>query len=88
MDETMTVDAVDSELLGEALARAADAQKQYGDFASMHEGYGVLAEEMAELLDAVRMRQSSLRAAAIATEALDIAAVALRIATQAHRVTR
>lgn len=65
------------------------AQSLYGDFASMHEAYGVLAEEAAELFDAVRMRQTGTgRGLAIEREAIDVAAVALRIAEQARRITR
>lgn len=68
---------------------AKNAQKEYGDFASMHEAYGVLAEEVAEFLDAVRLRQSNPdRSRKCELEAVDIAAVALRIAAQAKRVTR
>ena len=65
------------------------AQHKYGDFASMHEAYGVLAEEVAELFGAVRLRQhNSVRAERIRYEAIRVAAVALRIAEQADRVTR
>ena len=65
------------------------AQHKFGDFASMHEAYGVLAEEVAELFDAVRLKQTDrARSTKIRHEALDIAAVALRIAEQAGRVTR
>jgi hypothetical protein len=61
----------------------------YGDFASMHEAYGVLAEEFRELEDAVFMRQdNSYRKESIRREAIQIAAVAIRIAEQAGRVTR
>lgn len=63
---------------------AEKADSDYGAFSSMHEAYGVLAEEMAEFLDAVRMRQSNPeRLHHCAREAIDIAAVALRIAEQA-----
>lgn len=72
-----------------AVAIAQTAQAEYGDFASMHEAYGVLAEEVAEIFDAIRCKQSDpCRPASIEREALDVAAVALRIATQAYRVTR
>lgn len=65
------------------------AQEKYGDFASMHEAYGVLAEEVAELFEAVRLRQGApYRAKRIEAEAVDVAAVALRIAEQARRVLR
>lgn len=76
-------------VMGKAGDEAVKAQGVYGDFASMHEAYGVLAEEVAELFDAVRMRQSDTRrASAIEAEAIQLAAVALRIAEQAGRVTR
>ena len=55
----------------------------------MHEAYGVLAEEVAELFDAIRMKQGDPhRANEIEAEAIDVAAVALRIAEQAKRVSR
>ena len=72
-----------------ARAVANGAQRDFGDFASMHEAYGVLAEEVAEFLDAVRMRQSDTqRPIKCFLEGIDIAAVALRIAAQARRVVR
>lgn len=72
-----------------ALHRAGLAQDRFGDFASMHEAFGVLAEEVTEFLEAVRLRQGDpTRADRCRQEALDIAAVALRIAEQAERVTR
>lgn len=67
-------------------AVAAGADAKYGDFASMHEAYGVLLEEVAELFDEVRRKERS--TLHLEAEAIDIAAVALRIAQQAHRVTR
>ena len=51
------------------------ADSQYGPFASAHEGYGVLAEEIAELLDAIRANDYE----AIKLEATQCSAVALRI---------
>ncbi len=72
-----------------AREEADGAQGTYGDFASMHEAYGVLAEEVAELFDAIRMKQKQpVRPRLIRAEAIQIAAVALRIAEQAGRVTR
>ncbi len=68
---------------------ATKAQQEFGDFASMHEAYGVLAEEVVEFLDAVRMRQSHPeRSSRCYLEGVDIAAVALRNAAQAERVKR
>lgn len=68
---------------------ARKAQAAYGDYASMHEAYGVMAEEFAELLDAVRLRQSDpMRGPSIEQEAIQVAAVAMRMAAQARKVTR
>lgn len=75
--------------VAQALTRAGLAQNRYGDFASMHEAFGVLAEEVAEFLDAVRLRQEDpTRSEKLRHEALDVAAVALRIAEQVERVKR
>ena len=52
------------------------AENKYGPFHSTHEGYGVLAEEVAELLDAIRSNNQE----DIQGEAIQVAAVALRIA--------
>lgn len=61
----------------------------YGDFASMHEAYGVLAEEVLEFLLAVMLKQDHPgRPQRLEHEAVQIAAVAVRIAHQARRVTR
>ena len=79
------MNAVIVDLVTEANA----AQAKYGDYASMHEAYGVLAEEVAELFDAIRLRQDNpSRAVAIAREAIQVAAVAYRMAEQAGRVHR
>jgi NTP pyrophosphatase (non-canonical NTP hydrolase) len=68
---------------------AAEAQAKYGDFASMHEAYGVLAEEVDELFDAVKLGPKNLlRGSEIQKEAIQVAAVALRIAMQARRCKR
>jgi len=52
------------------------AEQRYGDPASTHEAYGVLAEEVAELLDAIRSNKSE----SIRNEAVQVAAVATRLA--------
>lgn len=54
----------------------AGAEKRYGPFKSSHEAYGVLAEEMAELLDAIRANASE----AVRAEAIQVSAVARRLA--------
>jgi len=51
------------------------AGRRYGRFTSSHEGYGVLAEEVAELLDAIRVNDCE----AVWLEAIQVAAVAVRI---------
>lgn len=54
------------------------AAAKYGEFTSTHEAYGVLAEEVAELLDAIRSNKRF----AIQREAIQVAAVALRFAQE------
>lgn len=51
------------------------AQSQYGDFASTHEALGVLQEEFDELRDAIRSNDL----AAVAHEAMQVSAVAMRL---------
>ena len=78
-------------VMGMAADEADRAHEVYGDFASMHEAYGVLAEEVDELFEAVRMKQRDIgnhRGGRIEAEAIQCAAVCLRIAEQARRVTR
>jgi len=52
------------------------ADRRYGDFTSSHEGYGVLAEEVAELLEVIRLNDAE----SIIDEACQCAAVATRLA--------
>lgn len=61
--------------IGAVILEVETSQARYGDINSSHEGYGVLAEEVAELLDAIRANDGD----AIAKEALQVAAVALRL---------
>lgn len=63
-------------ILQRAVSEMARAAARYGPPASAAESYGVLAEEVAEVLDAIRSRNL----AAIQTEAIQVAAVALRLA--------
>ena len=53
-----------------------EAERKYGPFKSTHEGYGVLAEEVLELLEAIRSNTPE----RVQYEAVQIAAVAQRIA--------
>ena len=52
------------------------AEERYGQFRSSHEGFGVLAEEVSELLDAIRANDHRW----IQREAIQVSAVAARIA--------
>lgn len=61
--------------LAEVGAEMCSAEERYGSFASAHEAYGVLAEEMAELLDAIRAGAGE----SVRLEAIQVAAVALRL---------
>jgi NTP pyrophosphatase (non-canonical NTP hydrolase) len=58
------------------LIRCESAQRRYGDLASTHEALGVALEEWDELRDAIR----SNNIIAIRNEALDLAAVLVRLA--------
>jgi NTP pyrophosphatase (non-canonical NTP hydrolase) len=67
---TDTVNAIISEAL--------EAEKRYGPYRSTHEAFGVLAEEVAELLDAIRSNSPAI----VRAEAIQVAAVAMRLADQ------
>lgn len=65
------------------VARIYAARDNYGPYRSLHEAYGVLLEEIDELWQIVKMKRGANGPALdrrITEEALDIAAVALRIA--------
>lgn len=62
--------------VSDVLREAEEAEKRFGPMTSTHEGYGVLAEEMAELLDAIRSNDPI----GTVREATQVAAVALRLA--------
>jgi hypothetical protein len=63
-------------ILEEVLAESCGAASRYGPFSSTHEAYGVLIEEVAELLDAIRANALE----SVRHEALQVAAVAMRLA--------
>ncbi|GAF89525.1 unnamed protein product [marine sediment metagenome] len=56
------------------------ADDRYGAFTSTHEGFGVLAEEVTELLYAIRDNDLL----AVERESIQVAAVATRIAYSMH----
>ncbi len=63
-----------AETIDAMLDESANGRKWYGPYRSMHEAYGVLAEEMMELLDAIHDNNE----VAARHEAMQIAAVAYR----------
>lgn len=70
------VDWIDVEK--EVLEHAEAAQDRYGDFASTHEALGVLTEEVNELIAAIHSNKIE----SIRDEAIDAAAVLMRLACQ------
>lgn len=65
--------------------RARQITERFGDFASAHEIYGVLAEELDELFDVVKQRESMRSTTKMIRELVDIASAALRAANQLAR---
>ena len=63
-------------------SRIAKAEARYGPFASTHEAMGVAGEEWDELRDAVRSNVLI----DIREEALDLAAVCIRLADNLHDI--
>lgn len=66
----------------EACAEASLAMAKWPAYNSAHEGYGVLAEEFAELIEHVFTKQENRDLAAMRKEAIQVAAVALRFAAE------
>lgn len=72
----MIDEARDRRIFGAVRAEMHGAEERFGPFTSSHEGYGVLVEEVAELLDAIRANDAE----AVEREAVQVSAVAARIA--------
>lgn len=68
MNQVEIIERIDKEVM--------EAHKKYGPFASAHEGYGVLAEEVMELLEAIHSNTDVV----VQIEACQVAAVAWRLA--------
>ena len=62
----------------EVVAEAAKAQDLYGSFASAHEMWGALLEEVDELKEHVYQKQGLRNLPAMRKEAIQVAAIALR----------
>jgi len=61
------------------------ASNRYPKFASEHEGFAIIAEEMDELWDAVKLKQvDPTRRAKCEKEAIQVAAMALRFLHDLH----
>lgn len=63
-------------VMPELVTRISAADEKYSDYTSTHEAMGVITEEYAELIEAVRANDLT----AVRSEALDIAAAAIRLA--------
>jgi hypothetical protein len=66
----------------EMLHKLAKAVGVWPPMNSAHEGYGVLLEEVQELFDEVRLKQSKRTVEAMRAECLDVAAMAIRMAVE------
>ena len=71
------------ETVAQVQIEARNAEDKYGDFSSTHEAFGVLAEEVSELLDAIRRNDL----ANVAKESAQVSAVAMRLANQCGEPT-
>lgn len=71
-----------AEVIVDVQRLAARAQAKHGAFASAHEAYAVLLEEVEEYWDEVRKRNHDRDMQRMYQELLDVAAVALRAAEQ------
>lgn len=69
----MPIDAI---LRNSVIDEATRSWDKFGPYTSSHEAYGVIAEEVAELLDAIRGNDMD----AIRKEAIQVAAVAYKLA--------
>ncbi|MFI5401338.1 MAG: hypothetical protein ACHQ1G_00150 [Planctomycetota bacterium] len=69
---------LDEQAVSRLVAEMDSARAKWGAYRSTHEVYGVLSEEMEELLDAIHADDDR----AARAEALQIAAVALRFAVE------
>jgi hypothetical protein len=67
-----------SEVIAEIKSHMEAAQARYANFASTHEALGVALEEWQEMLDAIRAN----RIESVREEAIDLAAVLIRLAEQ------
>lgn len=70
------------ECFDEIVIELVQAMTTWPPFNSMHEGYGVLLEEVDELWDHVKTKQKNRQLAVARKEALQVAAMAIRFALE------
>lgn len=70
-----------TEIVHDVLCELLRATNKFGPFNSAHEGYSVILEEVDELWDHVKMKQTKRNPDEMMQEALQIAAMAIRFAT-------
>jgi hypothetical protein len=58
------------------------ARNKHGPFASLHEAYAVILEELDELWEEVRKKREDRHLERVITEAIHVAATALRLACE------
>lgn len=81
----MTLNAKDlTDLLAAVEVELVAAVARYGDFASLHEGYAVLLEEADELFDEIKVKSADRDLKKVRAEALQVAAMALKLAHKAQ----
>lgn len=77
---------LDRELIAQAATEATimahAGRAQWNALNSAHEGYGVMLEEVDELWDEIKIKQKNRDLDKLRKEALDVAAMALRIAAE------
>lgn len=79
--EPLCLSAARTEFLTLVDIEAAAAGEKHGPIRTMHEGYGILAEEVAEFFDEVRKKESARDPHDVLIELEQICAVCSRIAT-------
>ena len=79
MSDEAKEDLVLGRLLPDVHAAYQDSVTQHGHYASTHEGYGVILEELDELWAEVKKKPNQLRWRAVYAEARDVAASAVKM---------
>jgi len=82
MGYTIWPDGDLGDVAAKAYYEASRAKDKWPEFSSAHEGYAVLAEEVDELWDHVKTNQTKRDLEAMRKEAIQVAAMALRFASE------